>query len=81
MFLFLLGTSIRMRIAVTMRRIAQEQKQKIPGNSLSRVLNMLNKVHLRRRGESEIWRPELITKKQRECFALLGVPVPRGGLS
>ena len=78
LFIFTLATSLRSRMGSTARRIAEKTATKVPNNSLSTVLMELAKVTLHRRTNSLCWRPDMITKKQRDYFALLGVLPPRG---
>ena len=78
LFLFTLATSLRTRLSRTMRQTAEETHKPIPGNSLDKVLERLAGVVIRRYGSRQVWKPEMITKKQRECFSLLSVTPPTG---
>ena len=78
LFMFTLATSLRSKMGTTARAIAQTNNTTVPNNSLDTILMELAKVTIRRRGTSLIWRPDMVTKKQREYFALLGLVPPKG---
>lgn len=78
LFIFTLATSVRMHIGANMRRNAGKMSRKVPNNSLDAVLMELSKVQIHRRGTTHCWVPAMLTKKQRDYFALLGAPTPRG---
>lgn len=77
LFIFTLATSVRCKLGTTLRLTAQEKNCKVPNNSLDTVLMELAKVTLHRRGDQLCWRPDMLTKKQRDYFALLDVIPPK----
>lgn len=78
LFIFTLATSLRCKLGTTLRLNAEQRNCKVPNNSLDTVLMELSKVTLHRRGDKLCWRPDKLTKKQRDCFALLDVIPPKG---
>lgn len=78
LFLFTLATSLRTRLCRTMRLTAEKTQMSIPGNSLDKILERLAGVVIRRYGTRSVWKPEMMTKKQRDGFTLLGVVPPSG---
>lgn len=78
LFIFTLATSMRCKLGTTLRLTAQERNCKVPNNSLDMVLMELAKVTLHHRGDQLCWRPDMLTKKQRDYFALLDVIPPKG---
>lgn len=77
LFIFTLATSVRCKLGTTLRLTAQESNCKVPNNSLDTVLMELAKVTLPRRGDQLCRRPDMLTKKQRDYFALLDVIPPK----
>ena len=57
---------------------AKEFELKIPGNSLSQVFEILRGVTMQRWGSTDSWRINMLTRKQRECFALFGMTPIKG---
>ena len=78
LFIFTLATSVRSMLSNTLRKLAENKNCSIPNNSLDTVLAELSKVTIHRRGDRLCWRPDMLTKKQREYFALLDVIPPKG---
>lgn len=73
LFLFTLATGLRTMLRRKAERISAETGMKIPGDSLSRVFEILNGVSMNRWGTSSNWHISTLTRKQRDCFALLGM--------
>ena len=57
---------------------AKEFDLKIPGISLSQVFEILRGVTMQRWGSTDSWRINMLTRKQRECFALFGMTPIKG---
>ena len=73
LFVFTLATCLRTMMRVKAEAQAKEFNLKIPGNSLSQVFEILRGVTMQRWGSTDSWRINMLTRKQRECFALFGV--------
>lgn len=73
LFLFTLATDLRTMLRKTAEQTAKETGMKIPGDSLSKVFEILNGVCMNRWGTSPNWHISTLTRKQRDCFALFGM--------
>ena len=78
LFVFTLATCLRTMMRVKAEAQAKEFDLKIPGNSLSQVFEILRGVTMQRWGSTDSWRINMLTRKQRECFALFGMTPIRG---
>lgn len=78
LFVFTLATCLRTMMRVKAEAQAKEFDLKIPGNSLSQVFEILRGVTMQRWGSTDSWRINMLTRKQRECFALFGMTPIKG---
>lgn len=78
LFVFTLATCLRTMMRVKAEAQAKEFDLKIPDNSLSQVFEILRGVTMQRWGSTDSWRISMLTRKQRECFALFGMTPIKG---
>ncbi|MCD8339945.1 MAG: hypothetical protein LUC43_07100 [Burkholderiales bacterium] len=71
-FMFLIAQSIRVVHLTNVRR-NQTNQLTIPGDSVDRLLAVLNKVEVRKYGVGKNWMLQTVPKKARDCLALLGI--------
>lgn len=74
LFIYLLSESLRMMLG----KAARESGANLPDNSLDRYLSRIDGLIARRRGRK--WRVDIVSTRQKDVFAKLGVVPPRGDL-